>query len=254
MGDGDLCLTVLDSDPPLVVLLERLAAVGSRSVRVHHAECLNFSDPIPIPALNQVLGRELPAAPSTLENDFADEVLSALVEFLDRPPHVSCRETSNSVLKCRFRHSGLRAAAVLRSNGRCEGCGRNFGVLLEGAGVEALEAHYVETLAQSRDETVEIDGRHVAAVCVSCHRLLHAHTGLTIEDLRTASAQSAHPACPSCGAHRTFRLQYGLTFEPAAPGVYDVGCSITGDDPEWLCAACNLRWGSLKSVVRPDGD
>ena len=59
----------------------------------------------------------------------------------------------------------------------------------------------------------------------------------------------ARPKCERCGSDRVVPILYGFPtcdmFEAAERGDVGIGgCVVTGEDPEWLCRACDKRFGA----------
>jgi hypothetical protein len=56
------------------------------------------------------------------------------------------------------------------------------------------------------------------------------------------------PKCPNCGSDSIVPIHYGYPM-PKMRRDYEAGkidwggCVITGDDPRWLCKACENRFG-----------
>jgi hypothetical protein len=239
--DQDLCLTVLDTRPRLLVALDRLGPYRRDYIPVE--EYVAFSTPIAVSALEGTLGVRLPSAPNTVDDDLADDILISLGELFADPPALLVQEGAKSRSSCRFRHPALRAIVLLRSGGRCEACDRLYGTLLDNAGMAALEAHHLEALSQrAASGSVTTSPDQLVAVCGGCHNILHTEDGITLEQLKAAWGQADRPQCPSCGAQQSLRLRYGLQWQPPGPGEYDAGCDVTGNGPEWHCAVCLHRW------------
>jgi hypothetical protein len=64
-----------------------------------------------------------------------------------------------------------------------------------------------------------------------------------------ARPQATHPPCPSCGADKTLHVRYGLPAGPTPPGEWEGGCIVTGNDPDWFCAACGHFWTDGSAVA-----
>jgi hypothetical protein len=64
--------------------------------------------------------------------------------------------------------------------------------------------------------------------------------------------------CPGCGAGEQKPIVYGLptgkTFEASERGeVVLGGCVIFGDDPQWQCPSCHLRYRTEDKGERSSG-
>lgn len=53
--------------------------------------------------------------------------------------------------------------------------------------------------------------------------------------------------CPVCGG-QAYRIQYGLPPGPPEPGVVLGGCTMSPDNPDFLCQVCKAAW-----IVRRNG-
>lgn len=76
----------------------------------------------------------------------------------------------------RSRNRGLRDEKMERSDGVCEACEADFAALPDGRWRPLLQAHHLRPL--SLDDETQVSGLDdLAAVCPTCHRLLHLEPG-----------------------------------------------------------------------------
>lgn len=241
MTPGDLLLTTLDTRPPLVLCLERVASYGKRSKVATIAETLWQGPLVGLREVERRAGVRLRPRVSTFQDSAADAVLVALGAEIADPAPIRAKEGRCSPSQSRDRSSGLQAAALALSNGRCSGCASYFGEILDGAGWGALEVHHLHHLAEV-STTVDSSVDDVRVVCGSCHNMLHRPPHPSLLDLKYAW----RPRCPKCGTHEANRLRYGLPSGPPDDGEVDAGCAIPDTGMQaWSCGSCGARWGRM---------
>jgi 5-methylcytosine-specific restriction protein A len=94
----------------------------------------------------------------------------------------------------RGRNAPLRQKALAMSDGKCEACGTNFGMLLGGRGWRVLQVHHRNQLSDLSEPTIT-KTEDLAVVCANCHLLIHADRAapLPLEALRAQlEMTSAH--------------------------------------------------------------
>ena len=237
MVRGDLLLTVLRTRPALAVCLERVFSFNARS-QMATIDAILWRGAVSVAAIEGRAGLRLRALPRTLGDDESERVLAALSQEVDSPTPLRSMEGKCSPSTTRYRSSGLQAAALLASAGRCASCERNFGELLEGAGLAALEVHHLQQFADV-PTTVETGVEDVVVVCGGCHNMLHDSTRPSVLELTYAW----RPRCPKCAAKRADRVSYGEPLNPPGPGEAAGGCLLQpGDHATWSCASCEHQW------------
>jgi hypothetical protein len=83
------------------------------------------------------------------------------------------------------RNATLRAMALARADGVCEGCNVNFKMLAGGLGLSALQVHHKVALGQRSGPSIT-KVEELAVLCANCHCMVHAYRDkvLTVEELR----------------------------------------------------------------------
>jgi hypothetical protein len=100
--------------------------------------------------------------------------------------------------RSRYRHPGLRLAALQRAKGRCECCGVNFHRRASGLGSKCLVVHHKKQLKDT-DQPRETRLSDLAVVCANCHMMIHANPAkaLSVGQLRTLLKKSVSVGDPS---------------------------------------------------------
>ena len=75
--------------------------------------------------------------------------------------------------RVRSRSERLRRQALKAAGGTCACCGTDFGEVLSGLGLRALQVHHTRPLGE-RDGEEETRAGELAVVCANCHCMLHA--------------------------------------------------------------------------------
>ena len=190
---GDLLLSVLKTQPPVLLCLERARAkpkgpsinVGTRGLYFHRL--------VPVHVIEQRAGVTLPHAPATLRKKVAAVVLDGIATELSNPTDwhdsaVGCRSGAG----CRI-PTGVQAATLMAAQGVCQACGRDFGALLDGRGIAGLEVHDLGELAKPSDNTdddadQESDRRaELSAMTLKALRKLAMAAGFAAEEVSTTN-------------------------------------------------------------------
>ena len=169
----------------------RLVAGSSRDASYERAAWIyrawERSPPLPLSDVLAAAGlnprRRLPAVLTGLD---ALAFVKALADLWDT--QLSDVDGTRRASSTRERSAVLRAAKLLGHGSVCEGCGFDYGTILDGVGFLALEVHHLTPLGGGEPTPTTLAG--LAVVCASCHRILHGggrdDAVLTIDALRTA--------------------------------------------------------------------
>ena len=252
---GDPVAVVLHTDPRTVMTsLGSIGADGRRDRAV-----VDWSLPAPglvdLDSLVMLLGLDGDCDPRDawlLRGDAARRLEQALTEAHLR------RDAS-----MRFGHLSVAAARVLlRSGGRCTGCGN----LIDLTGEDARDSFRIRTVDGSVRDAPEVlikDERGASSyveqgIPANCWRptlpvdwpgvLCRACCTRMDEDGYTSLLGfrfSQHPKCPKCGAQQARAAQFGMpvnqdVYTDTPPWVDWQGCC--NDGHKWTCAVCTHEW------------
>jgi hypothetical protein len=190
---GDLLLSVLKTQPPMLLCLERARTkpkgpsinVGTRGLYFHRL--------VPVHVIEQRAEVTLPRAPATLRKKVAAAVLDAIAtEFSNPTDWLDPGIWPKSGAGCRI-PTGVQAAALMAAQGVCKACGSNYGALLRGRGIAALEVHDLYALARSSDNTHDHEAdpqadlrAELSAKTLAALRKLAIAAGFATEEVATA--------------------------------------------------------------------
>jgi hypothetical protein len=150
---GDLLLSVLETQPPVLLCLERARAKPKGHSIDVGAFGLYFDRLVPVHVIEQRAGVTLPHAPATLRKKVAAAVLDAIATELSNPTDwLDSAVGGRSGAGCRI-PTGVQAVVLMAAHGVCQACGRDFGALFDGRGIAGLEVHDLGGLANSSDNT-----------------------------------------------------------------------------------------------------
>lgn len=92
---------------------------------------------------------------------------------------------TETVTYVRGRNRRLHDEALRAAQGVCEGCSRDFTLMLEGRGVRVLQVHHRRQLA-ANDTPLLSRLRDLAVLCANCHMLVHMNPkrAIRVETLR----------------------------------------------------------------------
>jgi hypothetical protein len=153
MARGDLLLSVLQTQPPMLVCLERARTKPKGHSINFEAFGLYLHRLVPLHVIEQRAGVTLPPAPATLHKKMASAVLDAIATEVSNPTDwLDSVVGGRSDGRCRV-PTGVQAAALMAAQGVCQACGRDFGALLDGRGIAGLEVHDLSEPAYSSDNT-----------------------------------------------------------------------------------------------------
>ncbi|MCA1006529.1 hypothetical protein LCL87_12415 [Rhodococcus hoagii] len=226
LGDGirtgDLVVTVLDTDPRLLLCVERVDAIEDDGIAV--GERWTTSGFPPVDAVEQWAGVALPTCPGPLPHAVADVLLA----LIDEHPGLQLPAPPGSA-------ADAQLLLTLRSP-ECDGC---HGVLHLGDPISRRRVHlhaapfFSEPGARPDWSTV---------LCASCVEEMTAAGFTNYVDYRF----SLHPPCPNCAAHTTAMMCMGFPPDPGprgfAPWVSMGGCCVGPDTPSWTCGTCHHSW------------
>lgn len=108
------------------------------------------------------------------EEEGADEVIEGRQRLSS---HLQRERRSAGIAKA-LKRDTLRAEGVLA----CAVCKFDFAESYGSHGLGYIEAHHIVPLSECRDE-IQTSRNDLALVCANCHRMLHRHGNLTIQDL-----------------------------------------------------------------------
>lgn len=132
--------------------------------------------------------------------------------------------------------SAAAGRILLQSEGRCELCHEK--VALPTATPDEIVIHQVSA------EAIRDGLDWPAVLCAGCDGAMKAGGFNSVVDFEF----SRQPACPSCGAHRTQIVSYGMpTYDWAMnmpTWVSGGGCCV-GMEGKWRCGACGHGWGEV---------
>ena len=227
---GDLLLTVLDTEPRMLLCLER-ARSHKRGPDIDvEGDRVVFTRLLAVSSVERLAGVQLPPAPVTLSEVVARSVLEALARALAAPDGPVDPTDQATGASCSI-STGIQAAVFMAGVGVCCACGRDFGSLLGGQGIHGLEVHRVQ-------EDPDLD---LVVLCGGCHLLAHSVGSPSAQFIRMAW----RPSCPACGAHPPNEILWGMPIWPVDdPSITLGGCVVDGNPPRWHCTSCAYQWGS----------
>ncbi|NUU18474.1 hypothetical protein HP550_14550 [Cellulomonas humilata] len=228
MTDGDVLLTVLGTDPALVVSAELVSDEGRAFERIM------LTDAIPWDGLAVTVDGEPVADTTTL--DTCGRAIDALVAMVNAP-HAVLIDGS----QCFEAHSAAHVLKLLQDRDESTVCGSCDEPL------HPADSSLHHEPLPSRVELQDLVDE-ASLLCVPCHRLLHFPT---LDGLR----RRTRPSCPRCGLREMVRpIVWGLPSidDASREDVMFAGCVVpAGVLPTWSCDACDLPFASV-SVL--DGD
>jgi len=240
--DGDVILTVLGCEPPVLAALDHIGGSGDEwqvDDRVLIAQPITWWSLWP----DQTDREELRGFTGRLNAATARRTLRALHAQAQHPKpafitagdctHVGVGSSAIEVLArlqaVEGATDGLRGPAVLA----CGTCGST----------DPLEVHFDRPLHEVVQLEIQDHLDDVAHLCSACHRLVHPHS---VASQRMHLSQVATPPCPACG-HKTARpIVWGMPSSDDFANHPDVifgGCVI--DDPipaQWQCDHCGEQY------------
>lgn len=129
-------------------------------------------------------GFQPPRAPCEVPSALASSVWRVArqkpLDSTDRAIEGAATET-----RSRHRNPRLRELALIRADGKCEGCGRNFHTYANGLGRRCLVVHHKKQFRDT-DQPVETMVEDLAVVCANCHMMIHVDTkrAMTLPEFR----------------------------------------------------------------------
>lgn len=253
LGDGvekgTLAITVLATNPPLLVCVETVEDVTKDLISVERLAA--FSNPISVKDIELRTGITLPRQSQLLSAEQTQAVFEAVDQLVENPAPIFvkpgvCAPREHSELG-----DALFTIATLQSDGHrfgsCQVCGRTDNRDLEID--EDLEIDVDRELELEVHVDSFVDGRMLleiqdcvddtTLVCADCHAMLHKPR---VEEVRAF----AKPVCPACEHRNPRRIVWGepiLRFnEPEDDELVFAGCVIGQYVPRWECRNCETRY------------
>jgi hypothetical protein len=143
---------------------------------------LPFPNTIPIKPLKEKFSEwawiRFPRTYTTVHGTFAEEVLKFLTEFSSQifsetKSVLEGIEYETKVFR-KTRSNRLRLEALIKAGGKCEACGFDYSVLLDGRGISVLQVHHRKQLSLSKTPRLTTV-KDLAVLCANCHCLIHAN-------------------------------------------------------------------------------
>lgn len=239
LNPGDLLVTVLGCDPPLVSCIEKIDSVGDE---IMVSPRFTVTSPTPFADITDAIGIKSPHTTGPLAHE-PRKLLKALREAIDAtgPLLVATPDCSDP--------STAQASSAVVVKHLLQGPGQRFIECAAcGAQPDELEGHYFDLLEQGAAFEIQDLAHAVTLLCHDCHALAHP---ASLQALRNAR----RPACPECGAPNPRKYLGGMLTPPADDELDSyiiVGCVMPEDGffPDYRCRICHTDFEV--SVLRTD--
>ena len=230
--NGDVLITVLDTDPRTVLCME---VAGSSSL-----DAAGVTESWTLTALPSVAtfeahaGVAVPTAAGRVDDAIAGRLTTP---FFTNPASFDDPFTRRGEAS----HTTAAAARVLlKSPGKCTACGQAINLRRS----TARDHIHIHTAENDVDHWAHHGPTHdwPAILCDKCQTAMTEGGFSNFLDYRF----SFHPSCPLCAASRSSSTSIGmpLSGEPVPPWTVPLGCVITDPVPEWICGGCGYRWAT----------
>lgn len=236
---GDVIVTTVNSEPPLVSCVEQVSRVENGTVFVEPRWTVDQA--VPVNQVEMGIGARLPHATMVLADTTGDAVLDQVANLLEHPQPVFVVAGDCTPDGRRKAGSAVRSLRILQdAKAACAACGADEG---------SFELHYFRP--RHFDLQLEIQDQldDAAQLCKDCHRLCHAPS---LNQLR-AFVRPTPLTCPECGVGNPREYIWGMPADPEAfeSDAFILGGCVPpgGPAPEFQCRACEADF----SVVRAEG-
>lgn len=228
---GDLLVTVLDTDPPAVLCVERVVEDGDTSGDIAIGEQWVTAGLPPVSEVEAHSTATFRDEPGPIPAGDADRILDAIA-----------MTTMRLSYERRAVQHGPLADAWVRLNAE-KIC------LLCDAPVDPGDPTVGVHIDRQDQEGIDVDG----LLCAECADEMADSPYATVADHRFATR---HPQCPRCAAFQTLitavgKLQLPPDFAPRYPWELATTDLIGGDETEWHCRACGYGWNFLFPKMLP---
>lgn len=241
--DGDVVVTVLGCEPPVVAAVEE----------VGRARCARrpvlLAQPVTWRGLWFRAGAAEPRpSVARLSRDLSARLIQALRVELAEPEPTFLR--AGDCTYYRTSPTAIDVLSALQSHqrggarqARCDSCDA----------ATSLRAHFERPIHENVSLEIQDHIDDVVQLCDDCHRLMHPHSVAAQRRSLHRQRALAAPACPTCGAGRARRIVWGL---PADPDLVDdpdtilAGCVVDGAVPaQWRCRACGDDFATVSTAT-----
>lgn len=228
---GDLILTILGTEVPLVVAVEVVESALAEAVTVERLA--TFSNPVSVEHIEEKLDFSLPRSSELLLATVADKILVAIAELVDSPLPIFVEAGVCLPVSCGSTHEMIAVVSLLQEGAvekiSCDGCGQAEPIRLE---PHLFRMKLEDTWLELQDHVDD-----TALLCVDCHTMVHRPQ---LEELRRFSSA---PACPECGERNPKSIIWGMPVGPPSDDEVVAGCAIPpGIIPEWMCRECETQY------------
>lgn len=224
---GDVIVTAVNSEPPLVTCMEQVSGVDKDSVFLESRWTID--QPVPVHHLERRVAAKLPHATMVLADETGDALLDQLVDMLEHPEPTFVVAGDCVPDGRRNRGSAVHSLRILQDEALvCAACGADDG---------NLELHYFRP--RHFDLQLEIQDQldDAAQLCIECHLMCHSPS---LKRLR-GFVRPAPLKCPECGVGNPREYVWGMP-SPDIAGSDDYvlgGCVLPGGPaPKYQCRAC----------------
>lgn len=233
---GDVIVTAVASEPPLVVCVELVEHVENGTVFVEPRWTID--QPVPVVRVERKLGALLPMTTTVLADESGEILLDLVADLLEHPDPTFMVAGDCVPDGRRKAGSAVHALRILQDQAlECAACG---------AQDDHLQLHYFRPRHVDLQLEIQDHLDDTSQLCSACHRLCHSPT---LKQLRGIVLPTPLE-CPECGGRNPRQYIWGMPGDPGALNSDDVvigGCALpSGPRPEYQCRACDTDF----SVVR----
>lgn len=235
---GDVIVTAVNSEPPLVNCMEQVSRVDGGTVFVEPRWTID--QPAPVHHLERRVGAKLPHATTVLKDETGDALLDQLVDMLERPEPTFVVAGDCVPDGRRKAGSAVHSLRILQDEAlECAACGADDG---------NLELHYFRPRHFDLQLEVQDQLDDAAQLCSDCHRMCHSPSLKRLRDF----VRPMPLKCPECGAGNPREHVWGM---PADPDIFESGdfviggCVLPGGPaPEYQCRACETDFSVVRTM------
>ncbi len=237
---GDLVILVLQARERAIFNVEVMSADGASNVYDTEDSAGAYFTGVSVRAVELRMGEPFPAAPTTLDDDYAERLLDAIhAEHVSPTPWYI-----TDITGCADGLQGLPWDAKYevwkrQSREECLCCRIDFSSLPYWEYINALQFHDSGVPEDDTESLRSADS--VVQLCASCHAIVHSPFAPSVEYL----IYGWRPACPVCKEHHAISLIWGKTDDSSLLGsIAMMGAGNSGSMAEFRCGECAHEWST----------
>lgn len=245
---GDVMIIVVPGRQRAILNVEVFSSNSEQGTFESQDSADPYTRGISVAALEARLHRSIPAAPTTLDAEFAQQLLEAIDEEAQHPTPWYLTDTTGCADGSVVIEPDLTRRYGLIDPWKCFCCNKDYSAQPFWAGRDALQLHQCssEDISQLDVFIFPTGPEAGVTVCGGCHAMLHNPFGPSVMDLLLGW----RPPCPKCQRYHALRVLHRMPAQSPPPGTIHAAEPVADDNlaPHYHCGHCGHEWPTPRSA------